>query len=1395
MYRLSTFFYSIPHFVKYKDKESYISQSMLRSPFSFFKTGRVKLGLNLLLAIMLLFAGKLNAQTTLTPWSNNKTVTSGSYSLSGKQTISGTLIISGDVTIILMNGCDWEIKSGIRVNSGNKLTINSQSTGVNMGKLIVTGASYSAGIGSSEGNNCGNITINGGIITATGSSAGERPGAGAGIGGSGSNSGNGYYVGGGGGNIIINGGRITATGGKGKNGNVDYDYGGGGAGAGIGGGGGTGNNSSGKGGNGGTITINGGTITAKGGAGGKGGNAQPVAATGKGGGGAGAGIGGGGGGGGAGANGSGAGGGSIGSDNSIFIYGGSVVADGGSAGSGGSTVATGGGAGGGGGCGAGIGGGGGGGAAGMDGMFNSNKGSAGACGSGIGNGGIGGQGGSGGRLGGGGLGGGIAGTTYFSCASITAKDGSGTKFNLYSVSYHINGGTGTTPDCQQGGTGFSVKLPDGNGLKRCGYIFGGWNTKNDGTGYTYSGTYPPTGDITLYAKWNALSIAITSTGLSNLKVDQSVNNASIKYELTGSTYENTIIASDFEVYYLPEGLKQEVVRTSSTVVTVKISETPKYHNVNSTIIVAPTSIPARNVTGAKCDITLTGTVTISSVAKGTGATVSNAPSAVSEATTHNCITVNPVTIPNNPNNQTVQYAINTSTTTPTDGWQNDITFCDLKPYTGYYVFARSAENENYSAGSSLRSAIIRTLSTPTIAVSSNGLTGLKVDQQVGSNASIIYTLNNGIYVNPITTEDFTVGNLPKGLRQDTVLRTSDKVVTVVISGTPEKYNANSTIVVSSSTRIPERNVWSATEPIAVTGSASVSAVAKGNGATISSAPSVQSEGTNSITLNTVTILLPDPGNQTVEYALNTLTTIPTDGWQSSTIFSGLDLNADYYAYARSAENDNYNAGPAQQSAIRTTDAHIAVSTNGLTNLKVGQEAVSASIVYTLTNGVYDSPITPEDFAVGNLPGDLRQEVVRTNATVVTVSILGTPNNYAESARTINIPGIIPARNVTGVTNAITSSGTVIASSVAKGDGAAVSNAPVVSEITQNSITIYSVSIPNNPGYQIVEYSINTSSSVPTGGWQNDRTFNGLNPNTTYYVFARSAENANYNVGQLTQNTEIVTSPIQIVNAQTPIINVFPQPSTFVQNAVLSELSIAAYVSDGGELTYQWYSNTEFSTEGGTAISEATGTSYFPSTTTIGLKYYYVVVTNTNRNVNGIQIAITTSNVVTITVEPKPIQVTGIKLNKNTLTLKIGDMEQLIYTFEPANATNQNVIWSSSNEDVAFVDDNGIVIALDAGMALITVTTQDGPHLANCTVTVELSTGNDLPASATLHAWTVGSTLHVNGLTLGEVWRVYNMNGHTIYHATAEETEAKIALPGQRIYMVRSGEHTVKVVVK
>lgn len=95
----------------------------------------------------------------------------------------------------------------------------------------------------------------------------------------------------------------------------------------------------------------------------------------------------------------------------------------------------------------------------------------------------------------------------------------------------------------------------------------------------------------------------------------------------------------------------------------------------------------------------------------------------------------------------------------------------------------------------------------------------------------------------------------------------------------------------------------------------------------------------------------------------------------------------------------------------------------------------------------------------------------------------------------------------------------------------------------------------------------------------------------------------------------------------------------------------------------------------------------------------------------------------VTVKRKVIAVTGVKLSAASMTLREGDKGTLTATVEPANATNKNVEWWTSDLDVVSVTStsggsNGYVEARGAGKATVTVKTEDGEFSASCEITVE-----------------------------------------------------------------------------
>jgi hypothetical protein len=126
--------------------------------------------------------------------------------------------------------------------------------------------------------------------------------------------------------------------------------------------------------------------------------------------------------------------------------------------------------------------------------------------------------------------------------------------------------------------------------------------------------------------------------------------------------------------------------------------------------------------------------------------------------------------------------------------------------------------------------------------------------------------------------------------------------------------------------------------------------------------------------------------------------------------------------------------------------------------------------------------------------------------------------------------------------------------------------------------------------------------------------------------------------------------------QMPDITIQPQSAISVFGEAATALSVTANVTDGGTLSYQWYSNTIDDNTGGEKINGATSTSYTPSTAAIGTTYYYALVVNTNivENIAGLQTATATSHTAAITVnkasQPAPVAPTLAGKTATSVTL-------------------------------------------------------------------------------------------------------------------------------------------------
>jgi len=195
----------------------------------------------------------------------------------------------------------------------------------------------------------------------------------------------------------------------------------------------------------------------------------------------------------------------------------------------------------------------------------------------------------------------------------------------------------------------------------------------------------------------------------------------------------------------------------------------------------------------------------------------------------------------------------------------------------------------------------------------------------------------------------------------------------------------------------------------------------------------------------------------------------------------------------------------------------------------------------------------------------------------------------------------------------------------------------------------------------------------------------------------------------------------------------------------------------------------------------------------GLALGWVDITATSERPDGITI---TSPPCRVYVVARNVSVTSVALNKTQMTLTLnGGAETVSAVVYPLDATNKELIWSSSNTNVAYVDavpaedpDTGgsnttptapsslqrLIVPVAPGTATITVTSVDGAKKATCTVTVSAAPAFVPVSNITLSTTTVATGAAVNLTDLATV-QPSNATNKNISWRLIEQTTTGVTL--------------------
>ena len=83
-----------------------------------------------------------------------------------------------------------------------------------------------------------------------------------------------------------------------------------------------------------------------------------------------------------------------------------------------------------------------------------------------------------------------------------------------------------------------------------------------------------------------------------------------------------------------------------------------------------------------------------------------------------------------------------------------------------------------------------------------------------------------------------------------------------------------------------------------------------------------------------------------------------------------------------------------------------------------------------------------------------------------------------------------------------------------------------------------------------------------------------------------------------------------------------------------------------------------------------------------------------------------------------VPVESMKMSDKKISLAVGENETLSTKISPSDATVKTVTWYSEDENIAVVDESGVVTAKNTGIVVIYALSDDGYYRSTCEVTVE-----------------------------------------------------------------------------
>ena len=405
-------------------------------------------------------------------------------------------------------------------------------------------------------------------------------------------------------------------------------------------------------------------------------------------------------------------------------------------------------------------------------------------------------------------------------------------------------------------------------------------------------------------------------------------------------------------------------------------------------------------------------------------------------------------------------------------------------------------------------------------------------------------------------------------------------------------------------------------------------------------------------------------------------TAVSGGSGTSKAITGLKYDTTYYIWVK-AINSAGESGESAREKITTPEAiptapvqnELTASGNSIT---VSWNPVEGATSYT----VYYGTSTYVSNAQSIIAGDVTSTTINNLAYKKTYYTWVTATNSAGESDKSNRKNIATQEELPDapVQNAPTASGNSITVSWSKAAGA----------------TSYTV-------YYNTSDSITDAEAVSAGS-TTSKTITGLEYEKTYYIWVTASNSAGESEKS---NSEIITTggpAIDISSVQlteTSVTLEVGETHTLTASPIPSNASVKSTTWSSSKTSVAKVSSTGIIT----AVAEGTATITAKMTSSEGT----------------VKTATCTVNVI-----PTVIDITGVQLNKTSVTLKVGETDTLIASPIPSNASVKSTTWSSNKTSVAKVSSTGKITAVAKGTATITatMTSSEGTvKTATCTVTV------------------------------------------------------------------------------